>query len=85
MKKTLAVFGATGKQGGSVASFVLQDEELSKSYNVRIAVRNPSKPAARDLASKGAEVVEADLDDEARLRTALQGVHSVFVLTSCKN
>ncbi|MCJ1330863.1 hypothetical protein MMC10_007550 [Thelotrema lepadinum] len=81
-KKIFAVFGATGNQGGSVANFVLEDEELSKSYSVRIVVRNTAKPAARELAAKGAEVLEADLDDEPRVREALQGVHTVFVLTN---
>ena len=83
-KKIFAVFGATGNQGGSVANFVLEDEELSKSYSVRIVVRNTAKPAARELAAKGAEVLEADLDDEPRVREALQGVHTVFVLTNCE-
>ena len=63
--------------------FVLQDKELSDLYSTRIIVRDPSKPAVRELESKGVEVAEADFDDEDRLKVALKGVHTVFVLTSC--
>ena len=67
-----------------MARFILQDEELSKRYAVRIIVRNTSKPAVSELTAMGAEVSEADLDNESRIREALRGVHSVFVLTNCE-
>jgi hypothetical protein len=35
MAKILAVFGATGVQGGSVINHVLNDPELSKEYEIR--------------------------------------------------
>ena len=85
MKKTIAVFGATGNQGGSVARFILNDHELSQQYNLRIVVRNATKPAVQEFKSNGAEIVEATLDDESTLRKALRGTNRVFLLTNCES
>ena len=84
MKKILAVLGATGNQGGSVVRHVLQDTELSQLYSVRIIVRDTKKPAVRDFEAQGVEVVEADLNDEKAMQTALKGVNTFFLLTSCE-
>ena len=84
MKKVFAVFGATGNQGGSVARYVLQTPKLSETYKLRLVVRNANKPELREFTAKGAEVVEADLDDESRLHAAFRGAWGVFALTSCK-
>ncbi|KAF9927718.1 hypothetical protein BGZ67_007401 [Mortierella alpina] len=78
MSKILVVFGATGLQGGSVASYVLQDAQLSKEYKVRAVTRNPSQPAAQDLKNKGAEVVKGDMTDRDSIKHAVQGAHTVF-------
>ncbi|KAM0270261.1 hypothetical protein ACHAQH_009482 [Verticillium albo-atrum] len=56
MSKLLTVFGATGKQGGSVIKAVLADSSLSKQFSIRGITRDISKPAAQALASKGTEV-----------------------------
>ncbi len=64
--KLVLVSGATGKQGGAVAR-----ELLTHEWKVRAMTRKPTSDAARALATKGADVVEADLDDEASLRRAL--------------
>jgi uncharacterized protein YbjT (DUF2867 family) len=64
----ILVSGATGKQGGAVAR-----ELLGKGRNVRAMTRKPEGPAARALSDIGAEVVQADLDDESSLRRALNG------------
>jgi uncharacterized protein YbjT (DUF2867 family) len=66
--RTILVSGATGQQGGAIA-----DELLQAGWSVRAMTRRPEGDAARALASRGAEVVRADLDDEASLRRALAG------------
>lgn len=56
-KKTITVFGATGRQGGAVASTYLYDPKLKDEWIVRAAVRDVSKESAKKLAEQGAEVV----------------------------
>lgn len=56
-KKIIAVIGATGAQGGSVANIFLDDEALKSEWTVRAVTRDPSSEKAKALASKGAEVV----------------------------
>lgn len=57
MSKILTVFGATGNQGGSVVRAILNDPALSKEFKIRGITRDVTKPAAKELASKGVEVV----------------------------
>ena len=71
--KTVAVTGATGKQGGAVA-----DQLLKAGFQVRAITRNPNSAAAEKLKQKGAEVVAADMNDIDSLKKALQGADSVF-------
>jgi uncharacterized protein YbjT (DUF2867 family) len=75
MNKTdvVVVTGATGHQGGAVAHAL-----LSQGYRVRAVTRKPESDLARALAAKGAEVVQADLDDSASLDRALAGGWGVF-------
>jgi uncharacterized protein YbjT (DUF2867 family) len=49
---------------------------------VRALTRNADSGKARQLASQGVEVVEADLDDEASVRKALHGAYGYFVVTN---
>jgi uncharacterized protein YbjT (DUF2867 family) len=81
-KTLLVVFGATGNQGGSIAHFVLDSPSLSKQYSVRAITRDVNNPKAQALASKGAELVEADLDNVSSLPAALQGAKFVFAITT---
>jgi uncharacterized protein YbjT (DUF2867 family) len=67
-ERLVLVSGATGNQGGAVAG-----ELLAAGWRVRAMTRRPDSAEARELAAKGAEVVRADLDDEASLRQALNG------------
>ncbi|MEO8564680.1 MAG: NmrA/HSCARG family protein [bacterium] len=62
------VSGATGQQGGAIAS-----ELLDAGWRVRAMTRKPESDAARALAARGAEVVVADLNDERALLRALDG------------
>lgn len=75
-KKTVLVTGATGKQGGSVADELLKDG----AYRVRAMTRKPDSENARALKDRGAEVVQADLNDEASLRKAMDAAWGVFAV-----
>ncbi|KAH7171363.1 hypothetical protein EDB81DRAFT_778337 [Dactylonectria macrodidyma] len=81
MSKILAVFGASGQQGGSVLNYVLNDPELSSVYKVRAITRDVNSEKAKALQGK-AEVVQGDVSDRASLETALTGVHTVFAMTT---
>ncbi|KAJ3548692.1 hypothetical protein NM208_g889 [Fusarium decemcellulare] len=81
MSKILAVFGATGQQGGSVIKYVLEDQELSQQYKIRAITRDVNSDKAKQLQKK-VEVVYGDLLDQASLETALAGVHTIFLMTA---
>jgi hypothetical protein len=81
MSKTLAVFGATGIQGGSVIRAVLADPHLSKTFKIRAVTRDVSKPSAQTLAQQGIEVTSADMSSGPSLAAALKGAHTVFLVT----
>ncbi|KAL5603895.1 hypothetical protein FOVSG1_006645 [Fusarium oxysporum f. sp. vasinfectum] len=82
MSKVLTVFGATGKQGGSVIQTVLADKKLSSEFAIRAVSRDINKPASKELAAKGVKVVAADLSDAGSLASAVHGAHTVFVVTN---
>jgi len=79
-KKIIAVVGATGAQGGGLVRAILADP--ASEFAVRALTRNPDSDKARALAAAGAEVVSADLDDQASLERAFAGAHGVFALTN---
>ncbi|KAH8589149.1 hypothetical protein B0O99DRAFT_637359, partial [Bisporella sp. PMI_857] len=81
-KNLLVVFGATGNQGGSIANYVLDDPKLSSKYSVRAITRSASNLQAQILKSKGAEIVEADLNNPSSLKAAVAGAHTVFAVTT---
>ena len=70
-KKIIAVVGATGAQGGGLVRAILDDPDGG--FTVRAITRDVNSEAARALAKAGAEVVAADIDDEASLAAALKG------------
>lgn len=72
-KPIIAVFGATGSQGGSVVRY-LKD---AGQFRVRALTRNPAK-----YNGPADEAVGANLDDEQSLTAALQGAYGVFVVTN---
>ncbi|KAL6359887.1 hypothetical protein LRP88_07315 [Fusarium phalaenopsidis] len=82
MSKILTVFGATGNQGGSVVRAILNDPALSKEFKIRGITRDVSKPAAKDLASKGVEVVAADMNTLEQAAPAVKDAHTVFLVTN---
>jgi uncharacterized protein YbjT (DUF2867 family) len=79
-KKTITVLGATGAQGSGLVRAILQSP--GGPFAARAVTRRPEGDAARALASAGAEIVAADLDDEASLRRAMQGAHGVYAVTN---
>ena len=64
----ILITGATGQQGGATARAL-----LAEGHNVVAMTRDPSSAKAEELAALGAEVIQADLNDEASLRVALEG------------
>jgi hypothetical protein len=75
--KTIAIVGATGNQGSSVAKTFLN----LPGWNVRCLTRRPTSEKAQALKALGAEVVEADLDNLDSLIAAFKGVQAIFVNT----
>lgn len=74
-QKVILVTGATGQQGGAVASNL-----LSKGYKVRALTRKPEGEKALALAARGAEIVRGDLNDPQSLERALAGVWGAFAV-----
>jgi len=75
-KKIIAVFGATGAQGGGVARAILADGQFS----VRALTREAARAA--ELKDMGAEVVECDANVLDQVKTALAGAHAAFFVTN---
>jgi uncharacterized protein YbjT (DUF2867 family) len=79
-QKIIAVVGATGAQGGGLARAILENTEGE--FAVRALTRNPDSDKARELAELGAEVVQADLDDEASLHAAFADAYGAYCVTN---
>src|SRR5262245_32633263 len=73
--KLILVTGATGQQGGAVATAL-----LAKGQKVRVMSRTPEKASA--LAKAGAEVVKGNLTNPSDLHAVLRGVHGVFAMST---
>src|SRR5438270_928212 len=71
-RKTIAVIGASGQQGGGVVRALQADGK----FKVRALTRDPVKHP--DLAE---EVAAADLNQPDSLRAAFDSAHGVFVVT----
>ncbi|KAI3395717.1 hypothetical protein diail_940 [Diaporthe ilicicola] len=81
-KKIITVFGATGKQGGSVVRTFLNDPKLKSAWAVRGVSRSVGGDAAKKLSAQGVEMVAADLDDKPSLVKAMTGASAVFTVTN---
>jgi uncharacterized protein YbjT (DUF2867 family) len=79
-KKILAVVGATGAQGGSLAQAILSDK--ASEFSVRALTRKVDSDKAKELKKLGAEVVAADLDDVESLERAFAGAYGAFCITN---
>ncbi|MDX1395569.1 MAG: NmrA/HSCARG family protein [Gemmatimonadota bacterium] len=78
-RKTIAVIGATGAQGGGLVRAILSDDD---GFAARAVTRNPDSEKGRALADSGAEVVRADLDDVDSLLAAFDGCHGAYCVTN---
>jgi uncharacterized protein YbjT (DUF2867 family) len=78
-KKIIAVVGATGAQGGGLVHAILKDP--TSSFRARALTRDVHSDRAKELASLGAEVVAADVDDEGSLKRAFSGAHAAYCVT----
>lgn len=76
----IAILGATGAQGGGLVRALLADPQ--RRFEPVALTRKPLAPAATALAAQGVAVHSADLDDEATLARAFEGVHGVFAVTN---
>jgi uncharacterized protein YbjT (DUF2867 family) len=78
-KKVIAVAGATGAQGGGLVRAILA--EPGGPFAVRALTRDPASDKARALSAAGAEVVAANVDDQASLERAFAGAYGAFCVT----
>lgn len=72
----IAVFGATGRQGGAVV-----DALLARKAPVRALVRDPRSDRARALAARGVELAAIRTDNAASLAAALTAVEAFCFMT----
>ena len=78
-KKTIAVMGATGAQGGGLVRAILADP--SGGFKARALTRDVNSPKAKELAKAGAEVMTADIDDVESVTRAFEGAYGAFCVT----
>jgi uncharacterized protein YbjT (DUF2867 family) len=78
-KKIIAVVGATGAQGGGMARAILSDP--GSEFAVRALTRDPDSDKAKALAAQGAELAQADVDDEESIERAFDGAYGAYCVT----
>jgi len=78
--KIIAVVGATGAQGGSLVRAILDDP--NGPFQVRALTRDARSDKATELARRGVEVVEADLDHLESLKRAFRGAYGAYCVTN---
>lgn len=74
--KVIAVYGATGNQGGSVVRSLLKNYN---EFSVRAITRNPASEKSRNFQSLGAEIVQADGWNSESMIRAFHGTYGIFV------
>lgn len=75
MSKVVVISGATGQQGGATLRAL-----AGKGFTIRALTRTPDSDKAQALKALGAELVKAELDDEASVRAALTGAWGAFAV-----
>ena len=78
-KKTIAILGATGAQGGGLANAILADP--NGGFAVRALTRDVNSEKAKVLAQQGAELVAGDVDNPESLKKLFTGVYGAFCVT----
>lgn len=74
---TIAVFAATGTQGGAVTDALLAQGAL-----VRALLRDTTSDKARALAERGVELARIDVHDAASVAAALENVDAFWFMTT---
>jgi uncharacterized protein YbjT (DUF2867 family) len=74
-ERVIVISGATGQQGGATARAL-----AGKGFKIRALTRDPNSEKAKAIAATGAELVQADLDDEASLRDALKDAWGAYAV-----
>lgn len=72
-KRPILIFGATGRQGGSVAKALLK-----AGWSVRAFVRDAVGPASIALRDAGVELVSGSFEDTSKIRAAMKDTHGIF-------
>ncbi|MHC1550875.1 NmrA/HSCARG family protein [Phyllobacterium sp. K27] len=72
-KRPILIFGATGRQGGSVAKALLQ-----AGWPVRALVLNAADAAPLALRNAGVELVQGSFEDTDVMRVAMKDTYGVF-------
>jgi uncharacterized protein YbjT (DUF2867 family) len=78
-KKVIVVFGATGAQGGGLVRAICS--EPNSGFVARALTRDPNSEKAKQLASLGAEMVAADIDDPQSIKNAFAGAYGAYCVT----
>ncbi len=78
-KKIIAIVGATSAQGGGLVRAILNDQ--SSAFAARAITRDANSDKAKELATLGAEVVEADVNDLESLKKAFHGAYGAYCVT----
>jgi uncharacterized protein YbjT (DUF2867 family) len=77
--ETVLVVGATGNQGGVIVDHLLA---AGRKFDVCGLTRTPNSEAARALAERGVDVRRGELNDKGTLRSAIDGVDAVVIVTN---
>jgi uncharacterized protein YbjT (DUF2867 family) len=77
--QTVLVVGATGNQGGVIIDHLLAAD---RKFTVCGLTRTPGSEAAQALSERGVDVRRGDLTDKTTLRSALDGVDTVVIVTN---
>jgi len=78
--RIIAIVGSTGAQGGGLVRAILADP--AGGFRARAITRKAGGEKAAELRKLCAEVVEADLDDEASLAKAFDGAYGAYCVTN---
>ena len=72
---TVLVSGSTGNQGGAVVRAL-----IAKGHKVRALTRNVTSPAAQQLVTLGAEVIQGDMDNAESIGQILKEVEVFYLM-----
>ncbi|KAL1919576.1 uncharacterized protein VTP21DRAFT_1507 [Calcarisporiella thermophila] len=78
-KPIIVVCGATGAQGGSVINSLLHEADK---YHLRAITRNSESKKAKELESRGVELIQGDLNKEEDLSLAFANAYGVYAVTN---